>query len=132
MTHIFGVWRMLAGMLVCAAPLAWAGLAPAVARQVAPVSAAITEELRLAASFLCAHCRNDIEAEGVNRPMRRVMLAGPHVARAEDLALQAAAAGRGNSGTLLAVLRRARQALDELDEAAALRAIAAARRALGG
>jgi hypothetical protein len=94
---------------------------PAGAQSAAASRAVIARELAIAASFLCADCNNDIEAEGVNRPMRRVMLAGGGIARA------AQAADDAPDGVADAAIRaglaRIRAALEEVDEGAALEQI---------
>jgi hypothetical protein len=89
-------------------------------------SGAIAQALHEATVFLCADCANDIEAEGVNRPMRRVMLASDGVERALDLARTAAARGARQAVAAMPSIEAARAALDELDEAGALAAIARA------
>jgi hypothetical protein len=93
--------------------------------------AAIAQALREATVFLCADCANDIEAEGVNRPMRRVVLAGGGVDRASDLARAAAAHGVPLAVAAMPAIEAARTALDELDEAGALAAIQRALLLLG-
>lgn len=93
---------------------------PAAAQPAGPGQrAAILDRLRFAAGVLCPSCDNDIEAEGINRPMRRVILAGSALDAAEaviDLA-------EGRYRAALPSLRRARTALESLDESAAAQAI---------
>lgn len=103
--------------------LAFAAPCAVLAQPAADRLAAIARALENGASFLCTDCDNDIEAEGVNRPMRRAMLAAADVERAEDLALEGAAAGASQAAMALVEIRAAREALDGVDEAAALAAI---------
>jgi hypothetical protein len=92
---------------------------------------ALRHSLERGSHFLCADCDNDIEAEGVNRPMRRVLLAAGDLDRAEALAEEAAAEGALQAAAVLVEIRAAREALDSLDEAEALVAIGRALLLLG-
>jgi hypothetical protein len=120
--------------LAFGAVLAWLALAAAPIRaQPAPPDTltALRDSLSRAGYFLCADCHNDIEAEGVNRPMRRVMLAAGDLDRAESLAEDAAAEGAPHAIAVLVEIRAAREALESLDEAEVLVAIGRALLLLG-
>lgn len=90
-------------------------------------AAAAREALESAQAMLCAACDNDVDAEGVNRPMRRAVAAEGWMVRAEE-ALATSTAG-GRAAALMAIAR-AREALEGLDEAAAISALEAAAAAL--
>ncbi len=97
------------------------GPACAVAQSASPSPRRLLEEAR---AFLCARCSNDVEAEGVNRPMRRAMLA--------EGTLRQARAAVGDRPRVTAPIDRALAALESLDEAAAIRAINKALAAMRG
>jgi hypothetical protein len=115
--------------------LAWLALAIPAPAKAQPVPLDTLTQLRHSlergSHFLCADCDNDVEAEGVNRPMRRVMLAAGDLDRAESLAEDAAAEGAPQAFAVLVEIRAAREALDSLDEAEALVAIGRALLLLG-
>lgn len=90
------------------------------------------EQLRLARDVLCPRCDNDIEAEGVNRPVRRVMLALGALSEAERGLDAAIAQGATAWRAARPALRQARSALDAMDEPAAHRALGRAVRILEG
>ena len=104
-------------------------LAPLLAAQApAPDAGRIIAQLRFARAMLCAACDNDLEREGVNRPARRSMLGADKLATARTMlddapALPGAAAAQRH-------IARALAGLEDLDEAAAMRAIDAAVAAL--
>jgi hypothetical protein len=103
---------------------------PAIAQPADMRRARIVDALDSARSFLCDDCENDIEAEGVNRPMRRVVLASAALANAEALMQEALDEGRGGYGPAMVQLLSALTSLESLDEAAALAALRAAQGAL--
>lgn len=111
----------------CCGLLAWLALAslpPAEAQPPPPGTVTALRHILLRGSaFLCADCDNDIEAEGVNRPMRRVLTAAGDLDRAAALAEEAAAEGAPQAAAVLAEIRAAQGALESLDEAEALVAI---------
>jgi hypothetical protein len=115
--------------------LGWLALAvpPPAEAQPAPLDTltALRHSLLRGSHFLCADCDNDIEAEGVNRPMRRVLIAAGDLDRAEGLAEEAAAEGALQAAAVLVEIRAAREALESLDEAEALVAIGRALLLLG-
>ncbi len=110
---------LLAAMLVAVAP----------GRAAAGVSPITTAEghLRFALAVLCARCANDVEAEGVNRPMRRAIVAGPALEAARDAVEIAMQSGNHRPAAAGRPIARALQALESVDEAMAARQ---ARRAL--
>jgi hypothetical protein len=83
--------------------------------------------LRFALAVLCPRCSNDVEAEGVNRAMRRAILAGPALEAARDAVEVAGQAGGRRAAAAGRPIGRALQALESVDEQAAARQ---ARRAL--
>ncbi len=114
--------RLLAGTLLAA------GLWPVAARPAASAPVARAEErLRFALAVLCPRCAGDIAAEGVNRPMRRAIIAGAALSAAHDALRDAVEAGHARHAAVLRPVGRAIQALQDLDEEAAARQ---ARRAL--
>jgi hypothetical protein len=100
------------------------------AQSVPPGPDAAREALAAARAMLCADCDNDIEAEGVNRPMRRAYAALNWVARAEEALRPLAAAGDAGARGAMAGIAQAREALESVDEGAAIRALEAASAAL--
>lgn len=92
--------------------------------------ATMRDDLLRAAAFLCADCNNDIETEGVNRPMRRALLAAGTLTRVRDALEVATARGEARYAAVLGPVRRALLALEEMDERAALQAIRRATRIL--
>ncbi|MBS7791247.1 hypothetical protein KTR66_14685 [Roseococcus sp. SDR] len=90
------------------------------------------EQLRFARDVLCPRCDNDIEAEGVNRPRRRAMLAQGALAEAEQGLEAAISQGETAWRAVRPALRQARSALDAMDEPAAHRASRRAVRILEG
>ena len=94
----------------------------------APGLAAAREALESARAMLCGDCDNDIEAEGVNRPMRRAVAAENWMARAEEALEPFASSGQAVAAR--AAMARAREALESLDEGAAISALEAASAAL--
>ncbi len=117
---------VLLAMLVAGAATTPLGPAPASA-ETRELAAAIEDRLRFALAVLCPRCDNDIEAEGVNRPMRRAMVAGNALADAREGLEEAVRQGDPRHGAALAPVRRALQALESVDEDGAARE---ARRAL--
>lgn len=114
--------RLAAGMaalLLCLLP------GPAAAGA-SPVTRA-EEQLRFAVAVLCPRCANDIEAEGVNRPMRRALMAAAALEAARDAVLVAVEAGGPRPAAALRPIGHALRALESVDEDAAARQ---ARRAL--
>jgi len=114
--------RMLAGAVLAA------GLRPVAAGPAAsPAAARAEERIRFALAVLCPRCADDIEADGVNRPMRRAIVAGTALNAAHDALRDAVAAGQARHAAAMRPVGRAIQALQDLDEEAAARQ---ARRAL--
>lgn len=85
------------------------------------------EQLRFALAVLCPRCANEMETTGVNRPMRRAIVAGTALEVAREALLVAVEAGSRRPAAALRPVGRALQALESLDEDAAARQ---ARRAL--
>jgi hypothetical protein len=115
-----GRWTTVRRSLLFALPL-FAGLAAPAASQSSRLN--LPDRLRFARDVLCLRCGNDIEAEGVNRPMRRVLAA---LAVLDDVerALEATIArGEWADRGVRPALRQARLALEAVDEATAQRAL---------
>ncbi len=88
------------------------------------------DALGSARAMLCADCANDIEAEGVNRPMRRAYAALNWMARAEAALRPLAASGEAGAAAALVRVAQAREALESVDEGAAIIALEAASAAI--
>ena len=107
----------LLGLLLLANPAA-AGASPVTRAE---------EQLRFALAVLCPRCADDMWVPGINRPMRRAIVAGAALEVARDSLAVAVEAGSHRPAAALRPVGRALQALESLDEEAAARQ---ARRAL--
>ncbi len=91
------------------------------------VEVRIADDLSAARAFLCGDCDGGIDPDGVNRAMRRVMLAQAALARVRDSLAEA------DGPRLLPVAAQvaaALAALETLDECTALNAVRSAQAAL--